>query len=67
MQVGNTHTHTQIRAPPTLRVADAEVHHGGRQVSGAAASAEVGVPSVVLRVQRGGEWRGEVQVAEVRQ
>lgn len=41
------------------------MHHGGRQVSGAAASAEVGVPSIVLGVQRGGEWGGEVQVAEV--
>lgn len=43
------------------------MHHGGRQVSGAAASAEVGVAAVVLGVQRGGERGGEVQVAEVGQ
>lgn len=55
----------QHKAPPTLRVANAEVHHGCRQVSGAAAPAEVGVSSVVLGVQRGGERWGEVQVAEV--
>lgn len=54
-------------SPPTLRVADAEVHHGGRQVASAAAPAEVGVPAVVLRVQRGGQRRREVQVAEVGQ
>lgn len=56
-----------IKAPPTLRVADSQVHHGRGQVSGAAAPTEAGVASVVLGVQRGGQRGGEVQVAEVGQ
>ncbi len=36
-----------------------------RKVAGAAASAQVGISSLV-GVQRSGQWRGEVQVTEVR-
>ena len=43
------------------------MHHGSWQVSGAAAPADVGVPSIVFGVQRGREWGGELQVAEVGQ
>lgn len=56
---------TQSPTLATLRAADAEVHHGGRQVPRAAAAAQVGIGAVVLRVQRRGERRGEMQVAEV--
>lgn len=55
-------------ATPTLRVADAQVHHGRRQVPGAAAAAQVGVAAAaVVGVEWRGQRRGEVQVAEVRQ
>lgn len=55
-------------ATPTLRVADAQVHHGRRQVPGAAAAAQVGVAAAaVVGVEWRGQRRREVQVAEVRQ
>lgn len=54
-------------SPLTLWVADAKVHHSSRQVPGAAAPTQVGVPSTVLRVQWSGQWRRELQVAEIRQ
>lgn len=41
------------------------MHHCSWQVSGAAAPADVGVPDVVVRVQRRGERGGKLQVAEV--
>lgn len=44
--------------------ADAQVRHGGGQVAGAAAPAQAGVGALV-RVERGGQRRGEVQVGEV--
>lgn len=64
---GNVRPAKKSWATPTLRVAYTEVHHGCGQVPRAAASAQVGVASVVLGVQRRGERRGEVQVAEVGQ
>lgn len=51
----------------TLGVANAQVHHGSRQVPRAAATAQVGIPSGVLRVQRRGEGGRKLKVAEVRQ
>lgn len=60
--MSHTHTHTH-----TLCVADAQVHHCSWQVSSAAAPADVGVPAVVVRVQRRGERGGKLQVAEVGQ
>lgn len=44
--------------------ADAQVRHGGGQVAGAAAPAQAGVGALV-RVEGGGQRRGEVQVGEV--
>lgn len=44
--------------------ADAQVRHGVGQVAGAAAPAQAGVGALV-RVERGGQRRGEVQVGEV--
>lgn len=49
----------------TVRVPNAEVHHGSRQVSGAAPAAQVGVCAIVLGVEGCGERRGEMQVAEI--
>lgn len=44
------------------------MHHGCRQVAGAAAAAQVSVASAaVVGVEWRGQRRGEVQVAEVRQ
>lgn len=51
-----------------MRVADAQVHHGCRQVAGAAAAAQVSVASAaVVGVERRGQRRGEVEVGEVGQ
>lgn len=53
-----------------MRVADTQVHHGCRQVASAAATAQVSVASAaapIIGVEWRRQWRGEVQVAEVRE
>lgn len=55
-----------VARPQSHAAADAQVRHGVGQVAGAVAPAQTGVGGLV-RVERGGQRGGEVQVGEVRE